>query len=225
MFIAIRRHHLRGIQVEKIINPVDQGNPMDLHFYQQETATALFRVWSKNVIGEFWDPRRSRVIPKRKWTPEMHDLYNQELNELPPVKGRFKITVIGYLFFLLAAIAMGMIIWDGIKPKGKSVIADNLDGQVKVGDIYFGDFAESKPSGADKRRGRAWFKIEKIQGDSIGIRLGTQTTKDYLVKSEALSNTSFEDTVYNTTIRGQKKYEIDFRTPKSVMSFWAREKK
>jgi len=224
MFFRVDTIKLQSMRVEQLRNPANLGQPMELSFIHTEMATALMVVTSNKVVGEFRDLSTNRKIPKRRWSPEMAALYEEQLKALPPVKKKLKVTVIGYVFLALFVYVIGMSI-NSIRKDFANIQKPKLTEPVKKGDLYFGRFAELTPEGSRLREGHAWFKVDDIQGDVYLIRLGKDISKEYVRDEKTLSSASFGKEVYRTTIRSQKDYEIDFRTDGSQMSFWANAKK
>lgn len=223
MFIVVRKVNRHVIPSNNLLNPVTPENTMTLDIYQQEVATFFMRSIVKKRNVDYVDTKKGRIIPKRKWTEEMQRFFENQTMHLPPAVRKFKITVGGYIFIALFAFFIGYLIYEELRPK-KQVVFDNLGETVKAGDIYYGRFSQSTPAGVPIRNGYAWFKVKEVQGDTVLINLGKQTTTEY-GQDELLSSTEFADSTYKTTIREQKKSSIDFRTKNSEMMFDASKRK
>lgn len=223
MFIRISKIDVGYENANHLYRPDVPDQPMVLALCRMDSATVFFRHYNKRVFAEYRETPSQKIIPRRKWTPEMRQFAQEKVAQFPKQKSESRITIFGWIFLALMLTAFGFLIFD--KPDHPQTVFDNLDEPVKSGDVYFGRFQESNDKGsAIIREGNAWFKIKEFVNDTAYIQLGRQSTESSF-GADKISSTDFEEKVYATTIREQKTYNINFRTKGSVMMFDAGRKK
>lgn len=225
MFFYTDHEEKAHISATELQNPIVPGHAMTLILFGKKVTTILYSVWANKPVGEFYDAVTRLRISRKNWTPEMRIFYKTEIRKAEKVKGGFKLRFMGYIFILLVCAFFATMIFGKLSAAGKeNVVADNLNERVRAGDLYFGRFQEMTPRGSMVRDGYAWFKVTEVRGDTVYIVLGKETTGNSKGSGE-VSDTGFADSIYHTTIREQKDYTIDFRTPNSEMMFNASRKK
>jgi len=108
---------------------------------------------------------------------------------------------------------------DGVRDS-KTAWGTDLSDTVQAGDVYFGRFQEKSADGMPVRFGYAWFKVSAVQGDTVMVALGKETTGNSDLAAD-LSRTAFEAESHATLIREQDERMIDFREVGNLMFFIA----
>ncbi|PJR04249.1 hypothetical protein [Avrilella dinanensis] len=228
MFFVINKIEQGVHRNEKLQNPKNPGNPMILGVYRQLTRTALFSVHSKKAYGEFWDEVTQKKIARRFWTPEMKAFANQKVAEAAKPPFIFKLTIVGWIFVLLMMTAMGLIVYQEMKPpipKPAEYVA--MEQAPVEGDIYFGKYEIYKekgtPIGAEIRFG--WFKVLKVDGDVYHIAKSTEMNRGHKPK-EQLNSVDFEtESMPLVKLKEQTGYNIRFVSDDDLTEIYITDKK
>ena len=109
MWIRISKIDIKQVDATHLGNPKNEGSPMTLALYQQESSTAFFVSKNTKVFAASRETSAGTLISSRKWTSTMTEFAQQELAKHPPQKGVFRLTVFGWIFFLLALSFLGYL--------------------------------------------------------------------------------------------------------------------
>lgn len=227
MFFILNKIEQGAHQTNGLANPKNPGNPMVFVVQRQLMRTALFSVYSKKAVGEFWDSKEQKKIASRLWSPEMKVFAKQKIEDAPAPPFILKITIVGWIFVLLVIATMGLIIYNEVKPPiPKSVEYVEMEKTPVVGDIYFGHYESFKEAGdhVASEIGFGWFKIVKVEGDVYHVAKSTQMNKAYKPKNE-LNSTNFEDKSTALKITEQAGYLINMESTDDKMEIYITEKK
>jgi len=227
MFFVISKIEQGTYQNDKLKNPKN-GNPIVLLVLRQLTRTALFNVHSKKAFGEFWDESTQKKIARRIWTPEMKAFAQQKITETAKPPYIFKLTIVGWIFCLLMLTAMGMIVYQEVKPplpKPAEYVA--MEKAPAVGDIYFGHYEIYKEKGTPvgAEIGFGWFKVLKVDGDVYHIAKSTEMNRGHKPK-EQLNSVDFEtENMPVVKLKEQTGYNIRFVSDDDLTEIYITDKK
>ncbi len=227
MFFAISTIEQAAHDTNGMQNPKNPENLMVLSVCRQLTRTALFSVYSKKAFGEYWDNTERKRIARRSWTPEMKAFAKQKIAEAPKPPYIFKVTVIGWIFVLLMITAMGLIIYEEVKPPvPKSAEYVAMEKAPVAGDIYFGHYEAYKEAGEriPSDIGFGWFKVLKVEGDTYTVAKSVEMSKGHKPKEE-LNSTEFEDEGTTVKITEQAGYMIMMKATDAMMEISISDKK
>ncbi|WP_433903494.1 hypothetical protein [Sphingobacterium puteale] len=228
MFFVISRIELAAHRNDSLQNPKNSENQMILGIYRQFTRSALFSVYSKKAYGEFWDESTQKKIARRLWTFEMKSFANQKIAEAPKPPYIFKLTIIGWIFCLLMLTAMGMIVYQEMKPPlPKTAEAVAMEKTPAVGAIYFGHYEIYKEKGTPvgAEIGFGWFKITRVDGSNFYLAKSKDMSKTSKPK-EQLSNADFEATELPVVkLSEQTGYNIRFKSADGLTEIYITDKK
>lgn len=228
MFFVIDKIEQGAHRNDQLQNPKNSGNPMTLVVFRQLTRTALFSVHSKKAFGEFWDESIQKKIVRRFWTPEMKAFANQKIAEAAKPPYIFKLTIVGWIFCLLMLTAMGMIVYQEVKPplpKPAEYVA--MEKAPAVGDIYFGHYEIYKEKGTPvgAEIGFGWFKVLKVDGDVYHISKSTEMNRGHKPK-EQLNSVDFEtESMPLVKLKEQTGYNIRFVSDDDLTEIYITDKK
>ena len=228
MFFSIRKIEQGTYYNDKLQNPKNSDNPMVLVVFRQLTRTALFSIHSKKAYGEFWDKTAQKKIARRMWTSDMKAFVQQKTTEAPKPPYIFKITVVGWLFILLTVAAIGLIIYEEVKPPApKSIEYVAMEKAPVVGDIFFGHYEiykeKGNPLGAEI--GFGWFKITKVDGNNFYLSKSTEMSKTSKPK-EQMNHTDFETgDLPVVKLSEQTGYNIRFKSVDGLTEIYITDKK
>lgn len=228
MWIQISKVDLKQVDAAGLDNPVNADSPMVLAFYQQESRMAFFISMHKKVLVEYRQTTGT-LIPKRKWTTEMDRFARAELAKVPPQKGVFKLTVVGWLFFFFAFGLLGYLIYDGIRePARQEAYQQRMDEKATVaeGDIYFGHYRIYKEKGSvlGSQGGFGWFKVVKIENGTYHIAKSVEISKTARPK-EQMNSTDFETEAAALKAKELEAYTKQFVSDDGLTEFNFNEKK
>lgn len=200
---------------------------MTLGVYRQLTRTAFFSAYSKKAFGEFWDDALRQKIASRFWTPEMNALAKQRVAQAPKPPYVIKLTVVGWLFLLFAAITMGMIVYQELKPPlPKSAEYVAMEQAPAVGDVYFGHYEVFKEAGdrVASGVGFGWFKVINVEGDVYHMAKSVEMSNTHKPQ-ETLNSTDFEAEGTPARITEQAGYLINMKATDGKMEIYITAKK
>lgn len=229
MWIRISKIDVKQLGATNLDNPVKAGSPMALALYQQEGRTAFFISMNKRVFAEYRETPAGTLIPKRKWTPEMDQFARAELAKIPTQKGVFKLTVFGWLFFLLAFGFLGYLFYEGMQaPAKREAYEQRMTDQatVEAGDIYFGRYRIYKEKGnmLGSQGGFGWFKVLRIENDHYHIAKSVEISKEAKPK-EQMNSTDFEPEATVVKAKELEAYSKQFISEDGLTEFNFNEKK
>lgn len=229
MWIRISKIDLKQVEAVGLDNPVKAGSPMALAFYQQESRMAFFVSMNKRVWAEYREASTGRLIPKRKWTPEMNQFAREELAKIPPQKGVFKLTVFGWLFFLFAFGLLGYLLYEGIQaPAKQEAFQQKMTEKATVaeGDIYFGRYRVYKEKGSvlGSQGGFGWFKVTEIENGVYHIAKSVEISKTAKPK-EQMNSTDFESETAAVKAKELEAYTKQFISDDGLTEFNFNEQK
>ncbi|QDH79611.1 hypothetical protein FKX85_11405 [Echinicola soli] len=202
MWIRIEEISIRQIDANHLENPKSAGGPMVLNLFQREGRTVFSITRNKKVYPQYLEtPASNRAahgirIPNRKWTNEMKAFAQQELGKIPPQKGIFKITIVGWLFLLLAFGTLGYLVYEGIQAPAKAKKHQQemaVKATVSEGDVYFGKYRVYKEKGnfIGSEGGFGWFKVVKVENGTYYIAKSVEMS-DTAKPKEQLNSNGFE---------------------------------
>lgn len=229
MWIRISKISVRQVDASHLQNPKSGDNPMVLNLYQQESRMAFFVSTYKKVLTEYLEIPNGSRIPKQKWSAEMSQFAEVELAKTPPQKGSFKLTVVGWLFFLFAFGLLGYLVYDGMQaPARKEAFEQRITEKAKVaaGDIYFGRYRAYKEKGnmLGSEGGFGWFKVVAIENDTYYISKSTEISKTAKPK-EQMNSTDFEVKKSAVKAKELEAYTKQFVSEDGLLEFNLNEKK
>jgi len=198
MWISITDISVKQIDASHLKSPVGPNNQMILNLFQREGRSAFWLTQNKRVYPQYIDTATGKVISRRKWTDQMKSFAQKELDNLPPQKGRFKITIVGWILLLFVVGIFGYITIEAVQaPAKKRQYQQELAKKARVaeGDIYLGKIEVYKEKGnpLGMKLEFGWFKIQKIENDTYYIAKSVEMAK----KSQDVkpqSNTKFSET-------------------------------
>lgn len=229
MWLRISNISIRQIEAGVLENPVNAGSGMTLNLYQRETRTAFWGVRNKKVNPEFLDAETGKAVSKSKWTDNMKAFAQSEIEKMPPQKGGVKITIVGWLFLLLAFGTLGYLIYDGMKaPEKAEKFQQKMteEATVREGDIYMGRIEVYKEKGnpLGMKGDFGFFKVVKIEGDSYHIAKSVEMSKTAKPK-EQLNSTDFEQETITVKAKSLEAYHKTFVSEDGLVEISFMEKK
>ncbi|WP_133166277.1 hypothetical protein [Sphingobacterium haloxyli] len=228
MFFHIQKIEQSTHHTDNLQNPKNQGNPMVLGVYRNKARTILYTVYTKKTFGEYWDSVENKRIPKRLWTPQMKEYYQQKALDTPKPPFVFKITVVGWLFVLLFMGVFGYVIYDSVKPPpAKSEKHLAMEQAPLVDDIYFGRYElykeKGNPLGMEGRFG--WFKVLNVEGDVYYLAKSKEMSRGHKPK-EQLNSTDFEtENMLPVRLVEQTGYDIRLKSDNGLLEIYITDKK
>ncbi|WP_417361545.1 hypothetical protein [Galbibacter sp.] len=198
MWISITDISVKQVDANHLRNPNGPGNQMILNLFQREGRSAFWVTQNKRVYPQYLDAATGKVISRRKWTDQMKSFAQKELDNLPPHKGRFKITIVGWIFLLFTIGIFGYIMIEALQaPAKKRQYQQELAEKARVaeGDIYLGRIEVYKEKGnfLGMNLEFGWFKIQRIENGTYYISKSVAMAKNSQdVKPQ--SNTEFSET-------------------------------
>ncbi|MGS2760927.1 hypothetical protein [Sinomicrobium sp. M5D2P9] len=201
MWIRISNISIKEVDAAHLKNPKNPGKPMVLNLFQREGRTILYVLKNKKVLLEYRDNTFTTFtgtrIPKRKWTEEMKAFAQQEVEKVPPQKGGFKVTVLGWLFLLAVVGMLGYIAYDGLI--GQPQRMENFEqreaemASVNRGDVFLGRIEVYKEKGSPLGMNLEFgcFKVVKIEGDVYHIAKSIEMSKT-AKPLDQMNSTDFE---------------------------------
>lgn len=229
MWIRISKIDVRQVDASHLENPKNVATPMMLSLYQQESRMAFFVSKHKKILAEYLQVPGGSSIPKRKWSAQMNEFAQVELEKTPPGKGSFKITVVGWLFFLFAFGLLGYIAYEGVQePARKEAYQQRMTESAKVaaGDIYFGTYRAYNEKGnmLGSKGGFGWFKVVEIENDTYYIAKSTQLS-DVAKPKEQMNSVDFEKETSAVKAKELGAYMKQFVSEDGLLEFSLNEKK
>ncbi|MFB5946456.1 hypothetical protein [Albibacterium profundi] len=229
MWIRISKINVRQVDASHLENPKNADNPMMLSLYQQESRMAFFVSTHKKILTEYLQVPGGTSIPKRKWSAEMNEFAEVELVKTPPKKGSFKLTVVGWLFFVFAFGLLGYLAYEGMQePAKKEAYQQRMTekAQVAEGDIYFGSYRMYKEEGnvLGSQGGFGWFKVVKIENDTYYIAKSNEISKNAKPK-EQMNSTDFEEETSAVKAKELEAYTKQFVSEDGLLEFNLNEKR
>ena len=229
MWISITDISIKQLDASHLSNPNGPENQMILNLFQREARSAFWVTQNKKVYPQYLVANTGKVISKRKWTDQMKSFAQKELNNLPPQKGRFKITIVGWIFLLFVIGLFGFIMKQAIQaPAKKQQHQQELVEKAKVaeGDIYLGRIEVYKEKGSPlgMKLEFGWFEVEKIENDTYYIAKSVEMAKKHQdVKPQ--SNTEFSDTTIAVKAKELEAYHKTFISEDGLTEISFTEKK
>ena len=101
MFFNVDKIEQEIYSVDGLQNPKDKNNPMGFGLYRTFIRTLMFRGYSKQAFGEFWDDATGKLIPRRLWTTEMKAFAREKVAGVSKPPFVFKMTIAGWIFVVL----------------------------------------------------------------------------------------------------------------------------
>src|SRR5690606_2195377 len=229
MWIRISKIDVKQVDASHLENPKSADNPMVLSLYQQESRMAFFVSTHKKVLTEYLQVPNGSRIPKRKWSAVMDDFAQAELAKTPPQKGSFRLTVVGWVFFLFAFGLLGYIVYDGVRaPAREEAYQQRMteEAKVAVGDIYFGTYRAYKEKGnmLGSEGGFGWFKVVEIENDTYYIAKSNEISKTAKPK-EQMNSTDFEVETNAVKAKELEAYTKQFISEDGLLEFNLNEKR
>lgn len=229
MWISITDITIKQLDANHLTNPNDPDNQMILNLFQREGRSAFWVTQNKKVYSQYLVAETGKVIPKSKWTDQMKSFAQKELNNLPPQKGRFKITIAGWIFLLVAIGILGFLMKQAVQAPVKNQqhqkeLAEKAT--VAEGDIYLGRIEVYKKKGnpLGMKGEFGWFKIESIESDTYHIAKSVEMAK----KSQDVkpdSNTKFNATTIAVKPKELEAYHKTFISEDGLTEISLTEKK
>lgn len=227
MFISISKIEQAVHHIDSLQNPKNPNNPMLLGIYRQRSRTVLFTVYTKKAFAEYWDQVEQKRIPSRLWTPEMKRMAKQQVIDTAQAPFIFKLTIVGWLFMLIMVAALGLAVYEGVKPPvPKSAEYVSMEQPPLEGDIYFGRYEAFKESGDRIANdiGFGWFKVVKAEEDVYHMAKSVDMSNVHKPK-EQLGNTDFEAEGTPVKITEQKGYMVNLKAVDGKMEIYLTDKK
>lgn len=223
MWIRISKIDIKQVDATHLGNPKNEGSPMTLALYQQESRTAFFVSKNKKVFAEYLETSAGTLISRRKWTSTMKEFAQQELAKLPPQKGVFRLTVFGWIFFLLALSFLGYLAYqEAQEPAKQAAYQQDMTEKANVaeGDIYFGRYRVYKEKGnmIGSEGGFGWFKVVKIENDTYHIAKSVEVSKTAKAK-EDMNSTDFEQETSAVKAKELEAYIKHFLSEDGLIEF------
>lgn len=229
MWIRISNISVKQVNATHLENPKNPGSPMTLNLFQRESSTAFFVSKNKKLLAEYLETLAGTGISKRKWSPQMEAFAQEELTKIPPQKGRFRLTVIGWVFFLFAFGFLGYLAYQGSQePAKREKHQQEMTEKAKiaVGDVYFGTYRIYKEKGnmLGSKGGFGWFKVVKIENDTYHIAKSTEISKTAKPK-EQMNSTDFEQEPLVVKAKELEAYSKQFVSEDGLTEFNFNERK
>ena len=229
MWIRTENISIKQIDASHLENSINPGTPIMLDLFQRETRTAFWTVKNKKVLSQFLESTTGKIVPKSKWTDKMKDFAQSETEKLLPQKGSIKITIVGWLFLLLAFGTLGYLVYEGMQaPEKAEKFQQKMTEEAAVheGDIYMGRIEVYKekgnPLGMDGNFG--FFKVVKIEGNSYHITKSVEMSKTAKPK-EQLNSTDFEQNTIDVKAKSLEAYHKTFVSEDGLVEITLSEKK
>ncbi len=229
MFFSIRQNQVATHTTEGLENPKNPGNDMELVLFRTEGRSFFHTSHTKQAFGEYWDVVQGKKIPKRLWTPEMKAYCTTKAHKAPKPPFFFKITIVGWLFLLLAFGMIGYLVYDGIQAPAKSnkhqqELAEQAS--ISEGDVYFGNYRVYKEKGnvIGSEGGFGWFKVAKIEDSTYHIAKSVETS-DAVKPKEELNSTDFEQKTSAVKAKELGAYHKSLMSEDGLVEFSFSEKK
>lgn len=229
MWISITDISVKQVDASHLRSPIDEDNQMILNLFQREGRSAFWLTQNKRVYPQYLDAATGKVISRRKWTDQMKSFAQKELDNLPPQKGRFKITIVGWIFLLFAIGVLGFVTIEAIQaPAKKQRYQQELAKKATVteGDIYLGRIEVYKEKGnfLGRKLEFGWFEVKKIENDTYYIAKSVEMAKKHQdVKPQ--SNTKFSDTTIAVKPKELEAYHKTFISEDGLTEISFTEKK
>lgn len=229
MWIRIQDISVQQLDASHLKHPTTGDGPMVLNLFQREARTAFFVSRNKRTYSQYITHGKGSVVPRRKWTDEMKSFAHQELGKLPAQKGEFRVTIIGWLFLLLAFGVLGYITYDGLQAPARKKAFEERQVEmaaVNQGDIYFGNYRTYKEKGnvLGSEGGFGWFKITKIEGDKYHIAKSVEISRAHKPK-EQMNSTDFEQQASIVKAKELEAYSKIFISEDGLQEFNFQDKK
>jgi len=229
MWISITDISIKQLDASHLRNPNGLDNQMTLNLFQREGRSAFWVTQNKKVFPQYLVAATGKVISKNKWTDQMKSFAQKELDNLPPQKGRFKITIVGWIFLLFVIGLLGFIMKQAIQaPVKKQQHQQELveKAMVAEGDIYLGRIEVYKEKGnpLGMKGEFGWFKIERIENNTYHIAKSVEMAK----KSQDVkpdSNTKFNETTIAVKPKELEAYHKTFISEDGLTEISLTEKK
>lgn len=229
MWIRIAKVDIKQVSATHLENTRNPGSPMVLALYQQEGSTAFFISKNKKVLAEYLETPAGTRISARNWSPQMEEFAREELAKIPPQKGRFKVTVFGWVFLLFAFGLLGYLVYEGVQaPARMEANQQEMTEKASVaeGDIYFGRYRVYKEKGTmlGSKGGFGWFKVVKVESDTYHIAKSIEISKNAKPK-EQMNSTDFEMETSAVKAKELEAYTKQFVSEDGLTEFNLNEKK
>lgn len=197
MWFRISHLPLKQIDAGHLDNPKHPEKPMVLTLFQVESRTFAFVQKSKKAFPMYQEPPLGKPIAKRRWTPAMRALAEQELSTFPAPNGGFKFTIVGWIFVFFFLGLFGYLAYDSLvaAPQRTQVYEERQTEltQVSPGDIYLGRIEvykeKNNPIGMEGFFG--CFKVLDVQGNTYHILKSVEMSKT-AKPLESLNSVDFE---------------------------------
>lgn len=229
MWISITDLSVKQVDASHLRSPLGQDNEMTLNLFQREGRSAFWVTQNKRVYPQYLDSSTGRVISKSKWTDQMQSFAQKELDNLPPQKSLFKITIAGWIFLLFAIGILGFIMKEAVQaPAKKQQHQQELAKKATVaeGDIYLGriEIYKEKGNPLGMKGQFGWFKIKRIENNTYHIAKSVEMAK----KSQDVkpqSNTEFSETTIAVKPKELEAYHKTFISEDGLTEISLTEKK
>lgn len=230
MWIRLSDIGIHQVNADQLENPINSGRSMVLDLFQREARTVFYISRNKKVLSQYIEKPSGVRIPKRKWTSNMQAFAQEEIRKIPAKKSIFKVTILGWLFLLIAFGILGYLAYKGIQAPAKTAkFQQKLEEKatVNVGDVYFGHFEEFKESESlgriSSKIGFGWFKIIKIENDNYYISKSVEMSKKSVPK-EQLNSKEFEQETTSVIVKKLEAYSKTFESVDGHIEFYLNEK-
>ncbi|SJN46944.1 hypothetical protein FM107_15080 [Sphingobacterium sp. JB170] len=229
MFFSIRQNQIATHKTEGLENPNKTGNAMELVLFRTEGRSFFHTSHTKQAFGEYWDVVQGKEIPKRLWTTEMKANCTTKVKEAPSPPFFFKVTIVGWLFLLLAFGIIGSLVYEGIQaPKQAEKYQQELTEKARIseGDVYFGNYRVYKEKGnvIGSEGGFGWFKVVKIEDSTYHISKSVETS-DVAKPKEEVNSTDFEQETNAVKAKELGAHHKSFVSEDGLVEFSFSEKK
>lgn len=229
MWISITDISIKQVDASHLSGPNGLNNPMSLNLFQREIRSAFWITKNKKVYSQYLTTATGVVISKSKWTDQMKSFAKKELELLPPQKGRFKITILGWLLLLFAIGLLGFLIKQAVEAPAKALQYQQelaRKATVAEGDIYFGriEVYKEKGNSLGMKGEFGWFKVKRIDKGTYHIAKSVvMAKKSQDVKPE--SNTKFNDTTIAVKPKELEAYHKTFISDDGLIEISLTQKK
>ncbi|MBC9797135.1 hypothetical protein [Sinomicrobium weinanense] len=230
MWIRVSKTSVKQVDAAHLKNPKNPGTPMTLNLYQAESRTVFFVIKSKKAIGEYLETPTGRRIPKRKWSPQMEELSRSQSAMVSPLKGGFKVTLLGWPVLLLVIYLIGNAVYEtATLPARKKAYEQEMAelATVHEGEIYFGRYRVYKEKGNfmdSKESGFGWFKVIKVEDDTYHIAKSVEIS-DIAKPKEELNSSDFEEESFVVKAKELEAYHKAFASEDRLVEIVLSEKK
>ena|SRR5690606_1768261 len=113
MFFNVDKIEQEIYSVDGLQNPKDKNNPMGFGLYRTFIRTLMFRGYSKQAFGEFWDDATGKLIPRRLWTTAMKAFAREKVAGVSKPPFVFKMTIAGWIFVVLIIVLFAFLVYEG----------------------------------------------------------------------------------------------------------------